>query len=68
VEFCKVFHSGSLPILPTNFRLGWKSMQVANTLAYYDMAIITTVKSFIVLAPGATRLSTQVGQHLTRKY
>ncbi len=27
-------------------------MQVANTLAYYDMAIITAVKSFIVLAPG----------------
>jgi hypothetical protein len=26
-------------------------MQVANTLAYYDMAIITTVKSFIVQAP-----------------
>jgi hypothetical protein len=23
------------------------SMQVANTLAYYDMAIITAVKSFI---------------------
>jgi hypothetical protein len=47
-----VFHSGSLPVLPTNFRLGWKSMQVANTLAYYDTAIITAVKSFIVLAPG----------------
>jgi hypothetical protein len=53
MEFCKVFHSGSLPVLPTNFRLGWKSMQVANTLAYYNTAIITTVKSFIVLAPGA---------------
>jgi hypothetical protein len=26
-------------------------MQVANTLAYYDMAIITAVKRFIVLAP-----------------
>jgi hypothetical protein len=26
-------------------------MQVANTLAYYDMAIITAVKSFIVQAP-----------------
>jgi hypothetical protein len=53
MEFCKVFHSGSLPVLPTNFRLGWKSMQVANTLAYYDTAIITAVKSFIVRAPGA---------------
>jgi hypothetical protein len=27
-------------------------MQVANTLAYYDMAIITAVNSFIVQAPG----------------
>jgi hypothetical protein len=27
-------------------------MQVANTLAYYDTAIITAVKSFIVQAPG----------------
>jgi hypothetical protein len=26
-------------------------MQVANTLAYYDTAIITAVKSFIVQAP-----------------
>ena len=28
-------------------------MGVANTLAYYDTAIITAVKSFIVQAPGA---------------
>ncbi len=27
-------------------------MQVANTLAYYDTAIITAVKSFILQAPG----------------
>jgi hypothetical protein len=27
-------------------------MQVANTLAYYDTAIITAVKSFIVQAHG----------------
>ncbi len=27
-------------------------MEVANTLAYYDMATITAVKSFIVQAPG----------------
>jgi hypothetical protein len=27
-------------------------MQVANTLAYYDTAITTAVKSFIVQAPG----------------
>jgi hypothetical protein len=27
-------------------------MEVANTLAYYDTATITAVKSFIVPAPG----------------
>jgi hypothetical protein len=47
-----MFHSGSFLVLPTNIRLGCKSMQVANTLAYYDTAIITAVKSFIVQAPG----------------
>ncbi len=47
-----MFHSGSLLVMPTNIRLGWKSVQVANTLAYYDTAIITAVKSFIVQAPG----------------
>ena len=52
MEFYKVFHSGSLLVLPTNIRLGWMSMQVANTLAYYDMAIITAVKNFIVQVPG----------------
>ncbi len=51
VEFCKAFHSGSLLVLPTNIRLGWKSMQVANTLITYDTAIITAVKCFIVQAP-----------------
>ncbi len=53
MEFCKVFHSGSLPVLPTNIRLGWKSMQVANTQAYYNMAIITAVESVIGQDPGA---------------
>ena len=38
--------------LPANIRLEWKSMEVGNTLAYYDMATITAVKSFIVQAPG----------------
>ncbi len=51
VEFRKVFDSGSLSVLPTNIRLGWKSMQLASTLAYYDTAKITAVKSFIVQAP-----------------
>jgi hypothetical protein len=36
--------------LPANIRLKWKSMEVGNTLAYYDMATITAVKSFIVQA------------------
>jgi hypothetical protein len=43
-----MFHSGGLHVLPTKIRLGWKSVQVANTLAYYDTAIITAAKSFIV--------------------
>jgi hypothetical protein len=34
--------------LPANIRLEWKSMEVVNTLAYYDMEKITAVKSFIV--------------------
>jgi hypothetical protein len=33
-------------------------MAVANTLAYYVMATITAVKSFIVQAPGACTLKT----------
>ncbi len=47
----------SLLVLPTNIRLGWKSMQVENTLAYYDTAIITAVKMFIVQAPGFNPVS-----------
>ncbi len=56
MEFYKVFHSGSCLVLHTNIRLGRKSMQVANTLAYYDTAIITAVKRFIVQAPGVKLL------------
>jgi hypothetical protein len=52
-----VFHSVSLLVLPTNIRLGWKSMQVENTLAYYDTAIINAVKMFIVQAPGFNPVS-----------
>jgi hypothetical protein len=47
-----VFHSGSLLVLPTDIRLGWKSMQVVNTLAYYNTTIIAAVKSFILQALG----------------
>ncbi len=48
------FGSGGLHVLPTKIRLGWKSVQVANTLAYYDTLIITAVKSFIDQAPGSS--------------
>jgi hypothetical protein len=37
-----------LPNLAKNIRLGWKWPTGANTLAYYDTATITAVKSFIV--------------------
>ncbi len=35
---------GRLLALPTNIRLGWKQLEVANTLAYYDTTIIMDVK------------------------
>jgi hypothetical protein len=44
---------GRLLGLPSNIRLGWKRMAKANSLAYYDMAKINTVKCFTVKAPGA---------------
>jgi hypothetical protein len=44
--------NGRLIVLPANIRLGWKLMEVANTQAYYDMATITAVKSFMVQVPG----------------
>jgi hypothetical protein len=44
--------NGRQQALPTNIRLGWKLMEVANTLAYYDTASIAVLKSFIVQAPG----------------
>jgi hypothetical protein len=34
--------------MPTNIRQEWKKMDVANTLAYHDMATITDIKSCIV--------------------
>ncbi len=36
---------GKLLALCANIRLGWKGMAVANTLAYFDTAIIMTTKS-----------------------
>ncbi len=44
---------GWLVALPKNVRLGWKWMEVANTLAYYNMATITTVKFFYNTDPWA---------------
>jgi hypothetical protein len=41
--------------LPANstslIKLGWKSLQVTNTLAYYENSYITDKKSFITLGP-----------------
>jgi hypothetical protein len=42
---------GKLLDFPINTRLGWKSIGVANTLAYYNAATIMTVKCFIVQGP-----------------
>jgi hypothetical protein len=44
VEFHNGLHSGRLPALPANVRHGWKGIEVANTLAYYDTANITALK------------------------
>ncbi len=41
--------------LPPNIRLGCKCLTLLNTLAYYDTATITTVKSFIVQTLGVRK-------------
>jgi hypothetical protein len=46
-------------------RLGWKGITVTNTLAYYDMATITTDKSFLVQALGGQRSYSQHSSHST---
>ncbi len=43
---------GRLMALSTNNRLGWNGLLGANTLAYYENSQLTTVNSFITLAPG----------------
>jgi hypothetical protein len=54
--------------LPANIRLEWKSIEVSNSLAYYDMATITAVKGFIVQAPGVSLLKARMaGQGQTLK-
>ncbi len=50
----QVLHYGRTLTLPTNIRLGWKASQ--GEMLKLIMKI-TTVKSFITLAPGATTLS-----------
>ncbi len=40
-------------------------MEVANTLAYYDTATITAVKSFIVQAPDLIFASKATSPHLS---
>jgi hypothetical protein len=41
--------NGRLLVLPTNIRLGWKGMEVANAPVYYNAAAINAVKSFITM-------------------
>jgi hypothetical protein len=43
---------GRLFALPTNNRLGWKSLPVTYTLTYYEKSKVTAAKSFITLGPG----------------
>ncbi len=42
--------NGRLVALPSNIRLGWKCVEVANALARYDVTTITVKTSFIVQA------------------
>jgi hypothetical protein len=59
---------------PINIRLGWTGLPGTNTLAYYENPKITSVKSFIVPAPGyffqsyIPFLSTKVGQRTKGQY
>ncbi len=43
--------NGRLLALPANISLEWKLIPLSNTPAYYDVAKITAVKSFIAQAP-----------------
>ncbi len=67
----KLHSNGRLLSLPANIRLGWKSMQVANTLAYYYTTLITAVKSFIVKAAGLeqklVKIQKLIGQFFSKK-
>jgi len=48
--------NGRLLALPINIILRWKRMALADTLAYYDTATITTVNSLIVDALDSSHL------------
>jgi hypothetical protein len=52
--------NGTLFALATNVRLEWKWQEYSSTLAYYIIATITAIKSFIVLDPGLKKLFTPV--------
>ncbi len=46
----RLYFKGRLLALPVKIIPGWKRKAVANTLAYYDTAIITAERSFTVQA------------------
>ncbi len=43
--------NGRLLALPEYIRLVWQQLTVTNTLAYYDIEIVTRVKSFTFQEP-----------------
>ncbi len=55
--------NGRLLALPANIILGWKGWGVTNTntLAYFDTAKITAVKSFMIQAPGKVKIGGERG-------
>jgi hypothetical protein len=50
----KLFSYGKLTALLENNRLGWKWLIMTYTLAFYDMAIMTVLKSFITTDPSVS--------------
>ncbi len=53
----QLFASKAGVYVPANIRLGWKSLKVANTLAYYGAILILSVESIIVPAHGAKHVN-----------
>jgi len=56
------FRDGRLLDLPVNILLGWKLM--ASTLAFYDMATITTVEKFYSTVPRGLYYKSFYGRNL----